>query len=73
MFFSATSLKVDPAQKKSLSDFGKYVADCLPKYVQKVQIALGNELEVSILDTECLNEITVSAKPLLTLIFRDNF
>jgi len=45
---SPTSLKVDPAQKKSLSDFGKYVADCLPKYVQKVQIASGNELEVLI-------------------------
>lgn len=45
---SPTSLKVDPSQKKSLSDFGKYVADCLPKYVQKVQITSGNELEVLI-------------------------
>jgi len=31
-----------------LSDFGKYVAECLPKYVQKVQISSGNELEVLI-------------------------
>lgn len=45
---SPTSLKQDPAQKKTLSDFGKYVADCLPKYVQKVQISSGNELEVLI-------------------------
>ncbi|XP_043237344.1 NADH dehydrogenase [ubiquinone] iron-sulfur protein 3, mitochondrial-like [Amphibalanus amphitrite] len=45
---SPTSLKVDPSQKKSLSDFGKYVADCMPKYVQKVQISSGNELEILI-------------------------
>lgn len=31
-----------------MSDFGKYVAECLPKYVQKVQISSGNELEVLI-------------------------
>lgn len=29
-------------------DFGKYVADCLPKYVQKVQLTSGDELEVLI-------------------------
>lgn len=29
-------------------DFGLYVAECLPKYVQKVQIVTGNELEVLI-------------------------
>ncbi|XP_037075950.1 NADH dehydrogenase [ubiquinone] iron-sulfur protein 3, mitochondrial-like [Pollicipes pollicipes] len=43
-----TALKVDPAQKRTLSDFGKYVAECLPKYVQRVQITSGNELEVLI-------------------------
>uniref|UniRef100_Q4PP92 NADH dehydrogenase [ubiquinone] iron-sulfur protein 3, mitochondrial n=1 Tax=Lysiphlebus testaceipes TaxID=77504 RepID=Q4PP92_LYSTE len=31
-----------------LKDFGHYVAECLPKYVQKVQIAAGDELEVCI-------------------------
>ncbi|VVC35702.1 NADH:ubiquinone oxidoreductase, 30kDa subunit,NADH:ubiquinone oxidoreductase, 30kDa subunit [Cinara cedri] len=34
--------------KKNLSDFGRYVAECLPKYVQKVQIATGDELEILI-------------------------
>ncbi|KAI6182047.1 NADH dehydrogenase [Aphelenchoides bicaudatus] len=28
-----------------LTDFGRYVAKCLPKYVQQVQFAAGNELE----------------------------
>ncbi|XP_069162624.1 NADH dehydrogenase [ubiquinone] iron-sulfur protein 3, mitochondrial-like [Procambarus clarkii] len=35
-------------QKQTLSEFGQYVAECLPKYVQKVQITAGNELEVLI-------------------------
>ncbi|XP_045452557.1 NADH dehydrogenase [ubiquinone] iron-sulfur protein 3, mitochondrial [Melitaea cinxia] len=43
-----TVAKFDPLQKSQLVDFGKYVAECLPKYVQKVQITAGNELEVLI-------------------------
>ncbi|XP_063540794.1 NADH dehydrogenase [ubiquinone] iron-sulfur protein 3, mitochondrial [Cydia strobilella] len=43
-----TYAKLDPLQKSQLIDFGKYVAECLPKYVQKVQITAGNELEVLI-------------------------
>lgn len=43
-----TVAKLDPLQKIQLTDFGKYVAECLPKYVQKVQITAGNELEVLI-------------------------
>ncbi|XP_047525204.1 NADH dehydrogenase [ubiquinone] iron-sulfur protein 3, mitochondrial [Pieris napi] len=43
-----TVAKLDPLQKSQLIDFGKYVSDCLPKYVQKVQITSGNELEVLI-------------------------
>lgn len=31
-----------------LTDFGKYVAECLPKYVQKVQLTAGDELEILI-------------------------
>ncbi|XP_003706071.1 NADH:ubiquinone oxidoreductase core subunit S3 [Megachile rotundata] len=31
---------------EQLKDFGRYVAECLPKYVQKVQIAAGDELEI---------------------------
>lgn len=43
-----TVAKLDPLQKSQLIDFGKYVAECMPKYVQKVQITAGNELEVLI-------------------------
>jgi len=39
---------VDAVQRQTLSEFGQYVAECLPKYVQKVQITAGNELEVLI-------------------------
>ncbi|CAG5055699.1 unnamed protein product [Parnassius apollo] len=43
-----TVAKIDPLQKAQLIDFGKYMAECLPKYVQKVQLTAGNELEVLI-------------------------
>ncbi|KPJ10378.1 NADH dehydrogenase [ubiquinone] iron-sulfur protein 3, mitochondrial [Papilio machaon] len=43
-----TVAKVDPLQKSQLVEFGKYVAECLPKYVQKVQLTAGNELEILI-------------------------
>lgn len=43
-----TVAKVNPLQKTHLVDFGKYIAECLPKYVQKVQLTAGNELEVLI-------------------------
>ncbi|XP_074644689.1 NADH dehydrogenase [ubiquinone] iron-sulfur protein 3, mitochondrial-like [Tubulanus polymorphus] len=29
-----------------LTDFGAYVADCLPKFVQKAQVTVGDELEI---------------------------
>merc|ERR1711887_26844 len=35
-------------ERATLSEFGQYVAECLPKYVQKVQITAGNELEILI-------------------------
>ena len=35
-------------QRAELSEFGKYVAECMPKYVQKVQLTAGDELEVLI-------------------------
>lgn len=44
----ATVRKYDPVQRANLTDFGKYVAECLPKYVQKVQLTVGNELEILI-------------------------
>jgi NADH dehydrogenase (ubiquinone) Fe-S protein 3 len=43
-----TVRKYDAVQRASLTDFGKYVAECLPKYVQKVQLTSGDELEVLI-------------------------
>ncbi|EDW69241.1 NADH dehydrogenase [ubiquinone] iron-sulfur protein 3, mitochondrial [Drosophila virilis] len=43
-----TVRKPDAAARTSLSDFGRYVAECLPKYVQKVQLTSGDELEVLI-------------------------
>ena len=45
---SATVRKFDPAVRQNLSDFGQYVAECMPKYVQKVQLTAGDELEVLI-------------------------
>ena len=35
-------------QRTSLVGLGKYVAECLPKYVQAVQVTATNELEVMI-------------------------
>ncbi|KXJ72538.1 hypothetical protein RP20_CCG017743 [Aedes albopictus] len=40
--------KPDVVARSDLADFGKYVAECLPKYVQKVQLTAGDELEVLI-------------------------
>lgn len=34
--------------KQTLVDYGQYVGQCLPKYVQKVQVTNGNELEILI-------------------------
>lgn len=39
---------VNAVERQTVSEFGQYVAECLPKYVQKVQITAGNELEVLI-------------------------
>lgn len=47
-FIVATVRKYDAVQRSNLTDFGKYVAECLPKYVQKVQLTCGDELEVLI-------------------------
>ena len=35
-------------QRENLTDFGKYVADCMPRFVQKVQLTAGDELEILI-------------------------
>lgn len=46
--FSATIKVTNELVKQNLGDFGRYVAECLPKYIQKVQIATGDELELLI-------------------------
>uniref|UniRef100_A0A4Y7MGC8 NADH dehydrogenase [ubiquinone] iron-sulfur protein 3, mitochondrial n=1 Tax=Daphnia lumholtzi TaxID=42856 RepID=A0A4Y7MGC8_9CRUS len=43
---NTTIRKIDAVATSTLMDFGLYVAECMPKYVQKVQIVTGNELEV---------------------------
>ena len=35
-------------QRKTLVDFGQYVAECLPRFVQHVQMTSTNELELLI-------------------------
>lgn len=42
----ATVRKPDLVVRSQLKDFGQYVAECLPKFVQKVQLTAGDELEV---------------------------
>lgn len=34
--------------RDQLKSFGRFVADCLPKYVQKVQVAQHGELEIMV-------------------------
>lgn len=36
-----TVRKFDPEMRQNLTDFGQYVAECMPKYVQKVQLTAG--------------------------------
>ncbi|XP_056636076.1 NADH dehydrogenase [ubiquinone] iron-sulfur protein 3, mitochondrial-like [Diorhabda sublineata] len=43
-----TVRKPNVVARSNLRDFGKYVAECLPKYIQKVQITAGDELELLI-------------------------
>ena len=43
---SATIRKFDPVARQNLTDFGQYCAECMPKYVQKVQLTAGDELEI---------------------------
>ncbi|KAJ8669725.1 hypothetical protein QAD02_000984 [Eretmocerus hayati] len=43
-----TVRKVDPAKVEQLKEFGQYIADCLPKYVEKVEIECRDELVIMI-------------------------
>jgi len=43
-----TVRKFDPEVRQNLTEFGQYVAECMPKFVQKVQLTAGDELEILI-------------------------
>jgi len=45
---SPTIRKADLATRQHLTDFGQYAATCMPKYIQKVQLTSGDELELLI-------------------------
>ncbi|CAJ0596212.1 unnamed protein product [Cylicocyclus nassatus] len=40
-----TILKLDEHKRERLANFGRYTAECLPKFIQQVQFAAGDELE----------------------------
>ncbi|KAI6234430.1 NADH dehydrogenase [ubiquinone] iron-sulfur protein 3, mitochondrial [Aphelenchoides fujianensis] len=44
----STLWKINEQQRDRLADFGRYAARCLPKFVQQVQFAGGDELELLI-------------------------
>ncbi|KHJ83712.1 hypothetical protein OESDEN_16587 [Oesophagostomum dentatum] len=44
----ATILKLDENKRTRLANFGRYAAECLPKFIQQVQFAAGDELELLI-------------------------
>lgn len=46
--FKATVRPVNTLMKQNLIEYGQYVGQCLPKYVQKVQLTNGDELEIMI-------------------------
>lgn len=43
-----TFYAIDEEKKKFLTDFGLYLAECMPKYVQKLQMTFTGELEVMV-------------------------
>ena len=53
-----TIRKEKTLERKSLIDFGRYVSECLPKYVQKVQVTAGDELEVLVHPDGVLQTLT---------------
>jgi len=47
-FYLESLVRVNVEQRKALVDFGQYVAECLPRFVQHVQMTSTNELEILI-------------------------
>jgi len=54
----ATQFPLDPERRKQLLQFGSYAGKCMPKYVQKIQLTHGNELELLIAPQGVLPVIT---------------
>jgi NADH dehydrogenase (ubiquinone) Fe-S protein 3 len=48
IYYLASLVRVNVEQRKALVDFGQYVAECLPRFVQHVQMTSTNELELLI-------------------------
>lgn len=44
----ATVRKFDAVQRSNLTEYGQYIAECLPKYIHRVQLTSGDELEILI-------------------------
>ena len=45
---AATVRPQNPLLKKQLTDFGQYVGDCLPRFVQRVDVSYTGDLEIMI-------------------------
>ena len=45
---TATVRPVNHVVQKTLNEFGQYVGQCLPKFVQNVHVTNGDELEIMI-------------------------
>lgn len=48
MVLIATIRKPSRVDLDYLKQFGQYVGECLPKFVQKIQVTAGDELEILI-------------------------
>lgn len=48
LHFAATVRKANLPYRQQLKDFGQYVAECLPKYIQRIQVTNHEELELLI-------------------------
>lgn len=53
-----TQFPLDPERRKELLKFGIYAGQCMPKYIQKIQLTHGNELELLIAPQGVLPVIT---------------
>jgi len=49
---------VNAAQRQDLLEFGQYVTECLPKYVQQASVTPGNELEIMVCPSGILPTIS---------------